>query len=89
MKSEKEELMKLRYLYKIKQSKDLGLVNNDIDFKNKYFKDLEEFKRKYIGIKQHLFLNFLVRNIYTLSDFHVKLYIDKKGVMNNGEKKLY
>ncbi len=51
MKSEKEELMKLRYLYKIKQSKDLGLVNNDIDFKNKYFKDLEEFKRKYIGIK--------------------------------------
>ncbi len=41
----------MRYLYKIKQNKDLGLVNNDIDFKNKYFKDLEEFKRKYIGIK--------------------------------------
>ena len=51
MKSEKEELMRLRYLHKIKQSKDLGLVNNDIDFKNKYFKDLEVFKRKYIGIK--------------------------------------
>lgn len=51
MKSEKEELMKLRYLYKIKQSKNLGLINNDIDFKNKYFKDLEEFIRKYIGIK--------------------------------------
>ena len=51
MKSEKEELMRLRYLHKIKQNKDLGLVNNDIDFKNKYFKDLEEFKRKYIGIK--------------------------------------
>ena len=50
MKSEKEELMKMRYLYKIKKNKDLGLVNNDIDFKNKYFKDLE-FKRKYIGIK--------------------------------------
>lgn len=51
MKSEKEELMRLRYLHKIKQSKALGLVNNDIYFKNKYFKDLEEFKRKYIGIK--------------------------------------
>ncbi len=51
MKSEKEALMRLRYLYKIKKSKELGLVNNDIDFKNKYFKDLEEFKRKYIGIK--------------------------------------
>ena len=35
----------------LKQSKNLGLVNNDIDFKNNYFKDLEEFKRKYIGIK--------------------------------------
>ena len=51
MKREKEELMKLRYLYKMKQNKDLGIINNDIDFKNKYFKDLEEFKRKYIGIK--------------------------------------
>ena len=51
MKREKEELMKLRYLYKIKQSNDLGIINNDIDFKNKYFKDLEEFKRKFIGIK--------------------------------------
>lgn len=51
MKTEKEELMKLKYLYKIKQSKDLGIINSDIDFKNKYFKDLEEFIRKYIGTK--------------------------------------
>lgn len=51
MKSEKDYLIKMRYLYMLKQSNNLGLVNNDIDFKNKYFKDLEEFKRKYIGIK--------------------------------------
>ena len=40
MKSEKEELMKMRYLYILKNSSNLGLVNNDIDFKNNYFKDL-------------------------------------------------
>ena len=51
MKSEKDYLIRMRYLYMLKQSNNLGLVNNDIDFKNKYFKDLEEFKRKYIGIK--------------------------------------
>lgn len=51
MKSEKDYLIKMRYLYMLKQSNNLGIVNNDIDFKNKYFKDLEEFKRKYIGIK--------------------------------------
>lgn len=51
MKSEKDYLIKMRYLYMLKQSKNLGLVNNDIDFKNNYFKDLEEFKRKYIGAK--------------------------------------
>lgn len=51
MKREKDYLIKMRYLYMLKQSNNLGIVNNDIDFKNKYFKDLEEFKRKYIGIK--------------------------------------
>ena len=51
MKSEKDYLIRMRYLYMLKQSNNLGIVNNDIDFKNKYFKDLEEFKRKYIGIK--------------------------------------
>ncbi len=50
MKSEKEFLMKMRYLYMLKYNK-LGLVNNDIDFKNNYYKDLEEFKKKFIGIK--------------------------------------
>lgn len=51
MKSEKDYLIKMRYLYMLKQSNNLGLVNNDIDFKNKYFKDLDELKRKFIGIK--------------------------------------
>ena len=35
----------------LKQSNNLGIVNNDIDFKNKYFKDVDELKRKFIGIK--------------------------------------
>lgn len=51
MKSEKDYLIKMRYLYMLKQSNNLGIVNNDIDFKNKYFKDLDELKRKFIGIK--------------------------------------
>lgn len=51
MKSEKEELMKMRYLYILKNSSNLGLVNNDIDFNNNYFKDFEELKRKFIGIR--------------------------------------
>ena len=50
MKSEKEFLMKMRYLYMLKYN-TLGLVNNDIYFKNNYFKDLEEFKKKFLGIK--------------------------------------
>ncbi len=51
MKSEKDELMKMRYLYILKQKKSLGIVNSDIYFKNKYFKDLEDLKRKYIELK--------------------------------------
>lgn len=51
MRNEKDELIKMRYIYKMKQNKYLGIVNNDIDFKNKYFKSLEDFKRKYIGVK--------------------------------------
>lgn len=52
MKSEKDYLMKIRYLYILKNYKNtLGIVNNDIDFKNKYFKDLEELKKQFIGIK--------------------------------------
>lgn len=51
MKSEKDYLMKVRYLYILKNSCNLGFINSDIDFKNNYFKDLDEFKRKYIGIR--------------------------------------
>ena len=52
MKKDKDYLMKIRYLYRLKFDKEsLGLVNNDIDFKNKYYKDMEEFKRKFIGTK--------------------------------------
>lgn len=49
MKSEKEVLMYLRYLYMLQQNRSLGLVNTDIDFKNKYYKDLEEFKKKFMN----------------------------------------
>ncbi len=52
MRNDKDCLMKIRYLYRLKLDKDsLGLINNDIDFKNKYYKDMEEFKKKFIGIK--------------------------------------
>ena len=52
LRSDKDCLMKIRYLYRLKLDKDsLGLINNDIDFKNKYYKDMEEFKKKFIGIK--------------------------------------
>ncbi len=52
MRSDRDCLMKIRYLYRLKFAKEsLGLVNNDIDFKNKYYKDMEEFKRKFIGTK--------------------------------------
>ena len=51
MRKEKEYLLKLRYLYMLRNEKNLGFVSNDIDFKNKYFKDKEEFMMKFIGIK--------------------------------------
>ncbi len=52
MKSEKDYLMKIRYLYMLKHGKvNLSLVNGDVDFKNNYYKDREEWRKKFVGIK--------------------------------------
>lgn len=52
MRKELDYLMKIRYLYMINQERNnLGIINSDIEFKNRYHKDKEAWKKKFIGIK--------------------------------------
>lgn len=52
MKKELDYLMKIRYLYMIsKERNNIGIINSDMEFKNKYYKDKEAWKKKFIGIK--------------------------------------